>query len=116
MLAAVVAGVLLGVVLPFFRQIVGGKDGRDRAHGNASAAINALYGINIKLGLVGVRGLVLLGVDAVYRARIHAGRVFRADTGFRDYISHESLLRMWVIKNNCSREWPSDRHASCRFC
>jgi len=90
--------VFLGIALPFFRQVVSGKDGRNRANRNTCAAINALDGIDEELLLIGVRSLVLLGVDTVYRARIHAGCVLRADTGFSNYICHDSFLRLQVIE------------------
>jgi len=90
--------VFLGVARPLLGQIVGSKNSRDWAHWNARAAIDAFNRIDVELLLIGVGSLVLLGMDAVNRACIHAGGVFRSDTGFRNYICHESFLRLWVIE------------------
>jgi hypothetical protein len=90
--------VFLGVGLPFFRQVVCGEDGRNRTHRNTGTAIDALDGIDKELLLIGIRSLVLFRVDTVYRARIHAGRVLCADTGFSNYICHDSFLRLQVIE------------------
>jgi hypothetical protein len=80
--------------LPFFGEILEGKNGRDRADGDAGAAIDADGGIDIELSyLVEGRAAVIVGaafcgVDAIYRADVHARGVFRADAGFCDYECH----------------------------
>ena len=90
-LASEIAGVLISKSSPFFRQVVGRKDGRDWAYGHTGAAIDALHRIDVELFLFGVRRLVFLRVDAVNWARIHTGGVLGADTGFCDYIGHSDF-------------------------
>src|SRR5215469_1716176 len=86
--ASEVGGVLLGEVGPFFGQVVGGKDGRNRARGDAGAAVDALHRIDVELLGLSVVGFVLLGVDAIDRTCVYASRVLRADTRFCNDISH----------------------------
>jgi hypothetical protein len=85
----------LGVLFPLLRQVVEGEDGRDGANGHASATVDAFYGIDIQhlLGRVLVR--VLLGVNAIHRAGVHAGGVFGSDAGFGNDVGHKlsGLLR-----------------------
>jgi hypothetical protein len=64
------------------------EDCRNGARWNASAAVNALDGIDKQLLGGAVIGLVLLGVDAIDWTGVHTGGVLGADTGFCDYISH----------------------------
>src|SRR5213080_2886954 len=71
-LAAEMLGVFLSVSLPFFRQVIQGKNGGNRAHGHAGAAINTFHRINEKLVYAFKLRRVLFGMDAVHRARIHA--------------------------------------------
>src|SRR5579859_5717066 len=77
-----VVGVDLDEVAPLCRHLVLGEDGVDRARIHASAAVDALVGIDV----VHVRGVV--GVDAVDRADLYAGRVLHAYAGLDDHISH----------------------------
>ena len=87
-LAAEVRGVLLREVGPFLGQVVGGKDGRNRAGRNAGAAVDALDRIDEELLGVTVVGFVLLGVDAIDRTGVYASGVLGADTRFCNDISH----------------------------
>src|SRR5271157_5337167 len=91
LLAAEVLGVALGVFLPLLRQIVERENRGNWAHRHARAAINALDWIDVQHLFSSELIAVLLGVDAVHRTGIDAGRVFGADTGFRDYISHKTV-------------------------
>jgi hypothetical protein len=95
-LSAKVLGVALGVTFPLFRQIVERENRRHWAHGNAGAAVDALYGIDVEHFFGGELGVVLFGVDTVNRARIHASVVFGADARLcydigHDYVSPELL-------------------------
>src|SRR5258708_18189964 len=76
--------------LPLLRQVFEGEDGGYRANRDASAAIDAFRWINEELLLAFKLGLVLAGMDAVDRADIHAGGIFRADTRFGDHVSHST--------------------------
>ena len=80
--------VLLRKMRPFLRHIVLREDRRNRACRDARAAVDALNGVDKQLIGRPVIGLVLFGVDAIYRTRIYASGVLRADTGFCDYIGH----------------------------
>src|SRR5581483_11705045 len=91
-LAAEELGVLFGVFLPLFREVVEGEDGRDGANGNAGAAIDTFDGVDVEHLLVGVGGFFFLGVDAVDRASVNARRVLGTDARFRDYIGHISSV------------------------
>jgi hypothetical protein len=91
-LTAEKVGILLREALPLLRQIVGGKDGGNRADGNARAAIDALDRVDKQLIHFSVLRFILLGVNAIHRAGVHTGSVFRSDTGFRDHVSHENPL------------------------
>src|SRR5437016_8906419 len=79
-----VACVQFRVVLPFFWQIIERKNCGDGANGHTSSAIDALHGVNVKLRdfvecwPTVVVGRVLLGVDAIYGARIDAGGVLHS--------------------------------------
>src|SRR5208283_340601 len=94
MSAAEVLGVALGVFFPLLRQVVERENGRNRAHRHAGAAINALHRIDVKHLFRGEFIAVLLGMDAVHRTGIDAGRVLGADTWFRDYISHKTKVSL----------------------
>ena len=94
-LAAKIFGVLLGEAMPLLWQIVRGIDGGDWADWNASATIDALDGINVELFYIFMfAGVVLLGMDAIHRTGVDTGRVLCSNTGFRDYISHKTVLRL----------------------
>ena len=87
-LPAKVFCVALGVSLPLLRQIVEGKNRRNRANRNTRAAVDALNRIDIQHLFLGECFLVLLRVYAIHRTRIHARRILCADTGFCNHICH----------------------------
>src|SRR6266511_2133851 len=89
LLTAKVLCVALLEVLPLFRQVVDGEDGRDRADRNAGAAVDALDRVDIDHLLFGESGLIFLGVNAIYRACIDAGGVLGSNAGFCDYVGHD---------------------------
>jgi hypothetical protein len=78
---------------PLFRQVILGKDSRNRARRNACAAIDALDRIDKQLVRLGVTVFVLLGVDAIDGTGVHTGGVLGADTGFCNDVCHLSILR-----------------------
>jgi hypothetical protein len=80
--------IALRKMTPFFRQIVDGEDGRDRANRDARATVNALDWIDVEHFLAAVGGFVLLWVNAIYRTRVHTGTVLGSDTRFCNYVSH----------------------------
>ena len=75
---------------PLLRQIVEGEDRRDRADRHAGAAVDAFHRIDVEHRLRPRTWVFLLWVDAIDRASVHAGRVFHADTRFRNYVSHKN--------------------------
>src|SRR5580700_1725275 len=89
--AAEVGGVSCGVFVPLLRQIVEGEDCRHRAHRDARAAIDALYGIDVEQGLGRMLGIVLLGMNAIDRTRVHARGIFGVDAGLCDHVSHKGM-------------------------
>src|SRR6185437_10562057 len=106
-LAAEMAGVLGLVIGPLLGQVVTGIDRRDRADRNACATVDALDRIDKQLLGVGVAVLILLRVDAVYRAGVYASRVLCPDTRFRNHISHlvkspfVQLEKYWLCLSLC---------------
>src|SRR5262245_31721650 len=76
-------------VLPLVRHLVLGEDRLDRAYGLASAAVDALIGVNEELGVA--------FIDAVDRADLNAGLVLDGDAGFGDDVRHSgtSLYRLY---------------------
>jgi hypothetical protein len=86
-----VLGIAFGESVPLLRQIVEGEDGRNRAHRNASTAVNTLYRIDIQQLLGRVSGLIFLGMNAVHRARIHACSVFGADARLSNHVGHKGI-------------------------
>src|SRR5688572_21603664 len=62
------------------RDVLFGEDRGHRALRLASAAVDALVGMDVEL--------VLALVDAVHRTHIHAGAVLHPDAGFGDHIGH----------------------------
>ena len=75
------AGVFLGEFFEHENRI--GGTNRD-----AGAAIDAIVGFDVKLWRFGETALILLGVDAVHRAGLHAQ--FILGTGVGNYVCHES--------------------------
>src|ERR1035441_7731778 len=75
-----------GFLWPFFQpewRIGGGNR-------YASATIDAIVRFDVKLRCFGETGLILLGVDAVHRAGLHAQ--FILGTGIGNYVCHEALV------------------------
>src|SRR5579883_322215 len=89
---AVIGGILFGVLLPLLRQVIQRENSRNRAHRHTSAAIDALYRIDIQHLRGRMRRLILLGMNAVHRARIHTRRVLGPDARFCNDISHKLVL------------------------
>src|SRR5215469_16575364 len=89
-----VVGVFLNVRVPLFGKVVQREDRRNWADRYTGAAVDALDRVNEELvNLLKARATVLvmkvlLGMDAVHGAGIHAGRVFNPDTGFCNYVCH----------------------------
>jgi hypothetical protein len=68
------------------RQVFFGIDGIDGALRNANCAIDALIRVNgEEVGAF---------AEAVYGADVHTVGVFAADTGFRNNVGHDSLLKL----------------------
>jgi hypothetical protein len=68
------------------RQVFFGIDGIDGALRNANCAIDALIRVNgEEVGAF---------AEAVYGADVHTVSVFAADTGFRNNVGHDSLLKL----------------------
>src|SRR6185312_14015126 len=88
---AEILGVLFGIRLPLFRQIIQRKDSGNRAYRNARAAIDTLHRVDKKLiGAFKLR-LIFFGVYAVDWASVHARRIFRSNARFCDYIGHVAI-------------------------
>ena len=88
--AVVMLRIDFGVLFPFLRQIIEGEDCGNRTNRHASAAVDALDRIDVQLSFRGKIIFVLPRMNAVDRACIHAGRVFRSDTRFSNHLSHEN--------------------------
>src|SRR6478672_10609363 len=123
LLATEILRVLLRVFFPFFRQIIQRENGRHRTHRHARATIDALDRVNEQhLGTFKLR-FVLLGMDAIHRACIHAGRVLGPDARLCNHICHKSkglrisiscvgqprILPAIVKRANFSAEWQPER-------
>src|SRR5262249_16538161 len=83
-----VAGIFLNVAMPLFGKVVQREDRRNWADRHTGAAVDTLDRVNEELvnrfkawATVFVLE-VLLRMDAVHGAGIHAGRIFSPDTGF----------------------------------
>ncbi len=68
------------------RKLFQSENGVGRADRNACAAIDAIVRIHIKLGRIREAAFILLGMDAIHRAGLHAQFIFR--TGIRNYVCH----------------------------
>jgi len=77
---------------PFLWQVFQGKDRRDGASRNTGTTIDAFIRFNVQLLELLERGLILLRMDAIDRANIHACRILRTNARFSDYIDHNKLL------------------------
>src|SRR5438270_4597493 len=98
-------------VLPFFRQIVERKNRRHRANGHTCSTVDALHRIDVKLGLGFIPRLVLTRMDAIHRAHIHAGGVFRSDAGLSNHVGHLALLERFRRFNPPHEDWRSANKA-----
>src|SRR5512142_1861034 len=87
---AVVLCIDFSVVLPFLWQVVQGKDSGHRAHGHASATIDALHWIDVQQFFCGKNRLIFSRMNAVNRAGIDTSGVFGSNAGFSNYVSHDS--------------------------
>src|SRR5216684_5237696 len=72
----------LDVFAPLLRNFVLGEDGVDGARINASAAVDALIGIDE------IHGRGVVGVNTVHGADLYARGIFHPDAGLNDDISH----------------------------
>src|SRR5271169_183421 len=79
-----------GEILPLFRQILEGEDGRHRADRNASAAVDAFHRADVKHGFSFVRRFILARMDTIHRAYINTGGVLGVDAGFGNYVGHSA--------------------------
>src|SRR6266478_5360636 len=92
-----IVGVLLDVGVPLLGQVVQREDRRNGTNRNAGAAVDALnrvdeelvYRIEPRPAVFVLR--VLFRMDAIDRAGVHAGGVFRSDAGFGNDIRHSTL-------------------------
>src|SRR5215472_591753 len=93
-LSAEKLSVLFRELLPFLRQIIQREDGGNGTNRYAGAAIDALDRVDIQHLGPFESGVFFLGMDAIYGTGVNTRRIFRADAGFRNYISH-----MWSGNN-----------------
>ena len=87
-LPAKILGVPLSESFPLFRQVIQRENRGHGANGNTSSTINALNRVDVQHFFFRVRWRILLGMDTIHRAGIHACRVFGSNTRFCDYVSH----------------------------
>ena len=59
--------------------------------GDARAAVDALIGVDVELRFGFKSGFVFSGMNAVYRANVHACGVLGSDARLGDYISHRAF-------------------------
>ena len=114
-------GILLCKVRPLFRQIIDGKDRRNRAGRHACATVNTLNGIDEELIRLGVAVFVLLGVDAIDGTGVHAGGVLGADTGFCNHVCHQVFSKITagslaLDRENSTEHLTLSESLSCAFC
>src|SRR5580658_9393103 len=102
-LAAVIGSVLFREVRPLLRQIVLSENRGNRTNRHASAAIDALYRVDVEHFDGGVLIFVLLRMDAIHRAGVDAGRVLSTDAGFRNYVCHVVLSRVSIHSTAAAR-------------
>jgi hypothetical protein len=90
--------VAFGERRPFFRKIIQCKNSRYWAYRHASAAVDTLYRVDVEHLFLGVSRGILLGMNAIYRAGVHASGIFRSDARFCNHISHRVCisLTMWL--------------------
>src|SRR5437867_612610 len=91
--------------LPFLRNFLFREDGSNRACRFASATVDALVGVDIKLCCLSELRLILPGVNAIHRAYINTRGVFGVDARFGNNIRHGfSSAQHWVLA------WPNKNH------
>jgi hypothetical protein len=88
-LPAKILRIAFGEALPLLGQIIEGKNGGNRADRYASAAVDALHRIDVEHLFLRKRRRVLLGVNAIDRARIHTSRILGSNARFCNHISHK---------------------------
>jgi len=88
LLLVVPIGVHGGKLLPFFREILEGKDSGNGANRDASATVNAFHGIDVQHGFGLISRLVFARMDAIDRANINTGGILCVDARFGNYVSH----------------------------
>ena len=84
-----VLSILRSKMRPLLRQIIGCKNGRNRAGRNTCAAVDALDRIDEKLICFSVLSFVFFGVDAIDGTGVYTGGVLGADTGFCNDVCHD---------------------------
>lgn len=92
LLTGIVFRIDLGVLFPLFWKVVRDKDCRNWANGDTSSAVYAFHWINVELLRLRKISFIFPRMNAIDRARIHASRVFHADTGVSDYVSQMGHL------------------------
>src|SRR6266516_6722986 len=90
--------------LPFLRNFLFREDGSNRACRFASATVDALVGVDIKLCCLSELRLILPGVNAIHRAYSNTRGVFGVDARFGNNIRHGfSSAQHWVLA------WPNKK-------
>src|ERR1035438_8582497 len=86
----VVRGVERGEPGEILGELVQHENRISGANRDAGAAIDAIVGLDEELRRFGETGLILLGVDAIHRAGLHAQ--FILGTGIGNYVCHEGSM------------------------
>src|SRR5262245_47455771 len=99
-------GVGFDQILLMRRRRVGALvDRGHRARGDAGAAVDALFRMDVEHREFGVLRFVLARVDAIHRADVHAGRVLGLDTGVSDDEGHACESPYWSWRPASSGPW-----------
>jgi hypothetical protein len=85
-------GIDLREALPLFWKVFDGEDCRYRADWDAGTAVNAFFGIDVKLTCSRKLSFVFTWVNTVTRADVHARCILCAHTRFGNYVCHSTLL------------------------
>src|SRR5579884_15466 len=80
------------VILPFFGNVRIGVDRLNGACGNAGAAVDAHFGIDVE------HVVLILSVDAVDRTNVDARLVFGPDARFGDDVGHERSIQGYTTE------------------
>src|SRR3954471_9105086 len=91
LLVGVPVGVDLHEVPPLFGQIIFSEDGLHGTGRLAGATVNAFIRVDVEQFRSFKLRLILPRMNTIDRANVHACRVLRPYTGFRDNISHLSV-------------------------